>query len=266
MDSSHSAETLIPETVNSPHRLQVSEVFGPTFQGEGSSIGKPCMFLRLAGCNFNCVWCDTPYTWDWKRFDPKVVSEKLTLPETMNRVFALDPFRTIRHLVITGGEPLLQANAVGRLMEHMSFLGYSFEIETNGTPNPFNLINDDLRWKSKIPIDVQFNISPKLQHSGVDLKLRQMFRAEKFLEFERRFNNVKLAFKFVVSRVSDFDEIDYLVKSQEIPEHLVYIMPEGITQESQSSNLQALAQATVARRYNLTTRLHILVWGNKRGV
>src|SRR5262245_52198924 len=50
--------------------LVVSEVFGPTWQGEGPSIGRRCGFVRLGRCNLACTWCDTPYTWDWERYDP----------------------------------------------------------------------------------------------------------------------------------------------------------------------------------------------------
>ena len=51
--------------------LAVSEIFGPTLQGEGPSSGRRAMFLRLAGCNLSCSWCDTAYTWDWSRYDKK---------------------------------------------------------------------------------------------------------------------------------------------------------------------------------------------------
>jgi len=56
--------------------IRINEIFGPTFQGEGQTIGKLSEFVRVSGCNLTCSWCDTPYTWDWKGlngvvYDPK---------------------------------------------------------------------------------------------------------------------------------------------------------------------------------------------------
>src|SRR5882762_8325214 len=103
-------------------QLAVSEIFGPTWQGEGSSIGKRCYFLRLGGCNQHCVWCDTPYTWDWTGrngtvYDPKREIRKYTpddIVAELNRMLPdwelNDDWRRMnpKMLVISGGEPMLQ--------------------------------------------------------------------------------------------------------------------------------------------------------------
>ena len=61
--------------------LVISEVFGPTVQGEGPTIGRRAAFVRLGRCNLDCSWCDTPYTWDWERYDPKVELHERPVPE-----------------------------------------------------------------------------------------------------------------------------------------------------------------------------------------
>ena len=88
----------------SPDDLVVSEVFGPTFQGEGPSTGHRAAFVRLGRCNLTCTWCDTPYTWDWERFDPSVELSRRTVAALLAEIEAMAP----EIVVVTGGEPLLQ--------------------------------------------------------------------------------------------------------------------------------------------------------------
>src|SRR5260370_42452272 len=73
-------------------QLAISEIFGPTFQGEGSSIGRYCYFLRLAGCNQHCAWCDTSYTWDWTgrngiKYDPKEEVYKYSVEAVIDELY-----------------------------------------------------------------------------------------------------------------------------------------------------------------------------------
>src|SRR5262249_7493061 len=84
--------------------LVVSEVFGPTWQGEGPSIGRRCGFVRLGRCNLACTWCDTPYTWDWERYDPAKELHRRAVTEVVSDLEAM----AIDMVVISGGEPMLQ--------------------------------------------------------------------------------------------------------------------------------------------------------------
>src|SRR2546428_209032 len=84
--------------------LIVSEVFGATVQGEGPSIGRLGGFVRLGRCNQACTWCDTPYTWDWARYDPKVELTEQSVDEVLAKLDGMG----VGMIVITGGEPLLQ--------------------------------------------------------------------------------------------------------------------------------------------------------------
>jgi 7-carboxy-7-deazaguanine synthase len=92
--------------------LTVSEVFGPTFQGEGPSTGQIAMFVRLGRCNLDCRWCDTAFTWDWSRFDPAVELHRRTVAELLVELDRINaPL-----LVVTGGEPLLQQQGLEPLL------------------------------------------------------------------------------------------------------------------------------------------------------
>jgi len=98
----------------------VSEIFR-SLQGEGKNQGRPCTFVRLAGCNLRCTWCDTAYA--------REGGEEMSVTQVLDRVWLLRG----THISITGGEPLLQREDVLKLLEKFSLHGYTVEIETNGT-------------------------------------------------------------------------------------------------------------------------------------
>ncbi len=98
----------------------VSEIFR-SLQGEGKNQGRPCTFIRLAGCNLRCAWCDTPYA--------REGGEEMSVTQVLDRVWLLRG----THICITGGEPLLQREEVLKLLEKFDLHGYTVEIETNGT-------------------------------------------------------------------------------------------------------------------------------------
>lgn len=237
--------------------IVVNEIFGPTFQGEGKSLGIPCFFVRLSGCNQHCVWCDTPYTWDWTGrngvvYDPKLESHKRTAEDIINR---LDAWRVtnlagpVRSLVISGGEPMLQQKALRKLINKLKAKGWWIEMETAGTIAPL----------SDLYVD-QFNVSLKLRNSGNPITMRHRTDAIQAFVKDSRAN-----FKFVVSEISDLEEIDNLVTTFRISRDRVYIMPEGKSVEAVHSHAQLVAQETLQRGYTLTTRLQVMLYGNKRG-
>jgi 7-carboxy-7-deazaguanine synthase len=227
--------------------LAVNEIFGPTFQGEGVHLGKPCMFLRLAGCNLSCRWCDTPYAWDWTRFDKASEVKRLTIAEVCERI--REGERTgIRHLVISGGEPMLQQRMLAKVIERLRSHGWTTEIETAGTISPASMTLVD-----------HFTVSPKLVNSG-DPEAQRYHP-----EVLERFNTApSRCFKFVVEKPEDFDEIDLLVSRHQL--RPVIIMPEGVDGAVLNTRLKELAAATLLRNYSLTTRLHVLLYGNQRAV
>ncbi len=211
--------------------ITISEIFGPTFQGEGPSAGRRAMFVRLGGCNLSCSWCDTPYTWDASRFDLRKELHTLDVAEVAAQI------RGDSLVVITGGEPLLQARAIQALLDNLD-TQRSVEIETNGTlPHP--------GW-----MDVRYNVSPKLAHSGRASKLHPSW-----LEAQNAI------FKFVVRDVRDLDE----VAPYGIPAEKIWIMPEGTGATSGLARAREIADAVLDRGWNLTLRQHVLLWNNERG-
>lgn len=238
--------------------IAVNEVFGVTFQGEGKNIGMPCFFLRLSGCNQACVWCDTPYTWDWtgkngKKYDLKTESHSMTPLDIINQLSDLMPVYATPHnfnLVISGGEPMLQQKNLIPLIDKLHEMGWWIEIETAGSIAPIEGFEPD-----------QFTVSLKLQNSGNPIGLRYNPNA-----INAFVDNKKSVFKFVVSDIGDFDEINSLVIGHLIDEKLVYIMPEGINKDTIEIHSQKVAEMTIERGYNLTTRLQILLYGNRRGI
>ncbi|MDO5843560.1 MAG: radical SAM protein [Methanocorpusculum sp.] len=107
--------------------MKVSETF-VSLQGEGLNQGKPCFFLRLAGCNLRCAWCDTEYSFE--------KGEEKSVDEIVKEISESG----LSYVCITGGEPLLQKKELLPLLEILSAAKISVDIETNGTI-PFSELN-----------------------------------------------------------------------------------------------------------------------------
>ena len=225
--------------------LVVSEIFGPTFQGEGPSAGRRAGFVRLGRCNLACTWCDTPYTWDWTRFDPAKELHHQGVIEIMQRLDGMG----IDRVVVTGGEPMIQQRALAHLVRAIAARDWSSEIETAGTIAPDPEVVDSA---------TQFNVSPKLTNSGNPFDRRH--RPEVLRAFAA---TGKANFKFVVTGPADLDEVGTIVDECTLTD--VWIMPEGTDASTLSSRAAQLAEPVLARGWNLTTRMHVLLWGDERG-
>ncbi|MDQ3293488.1 MAG: hypothetical protein M3527_03430 [Actinomycetota bacterium] len=189
--------------------------------------------------------CDTPFTWDWERFDPAVELREVDVAELVAEVAALG----VDRVVVTGGEPLLQQRRLVPFLEAAAARGWAVEVETNGTITPEPAV---------AALVERFNVSPKLANSGV---------AE-----ERRIVGVALAafvatgkasFKFVVAAPAELDQVAAMVERHSLAP--VVVMPEGTTAAAVLAGGRALADAVAARGWHLTTRLHVLLWGEERG-
>jgi 7-cyano-7-deazaguanosine (preQ0) biosynthesis protein QueE len=225
-------------------KLVVNECFGPTIQGEGPSAGRRCGFVRLGRCNQACTWCDEAQTWDWRRYDPAVELYEMDVDEVLARLDAMD----VDMVVVTGGEPLLQQRGLEPLLRAMKERGWRVEVETAGTITP-----------AAPELVDQFNVSPKLANSGNPLERR--YRPDVLRAFQA---TGRAVFKFVACESSDLEEAGVMVDECGLSE--IWVMPEGVDAATLTKRSGDLADEVVSRGWNLTTRLHILLWGDRRGV
>ncbi|MFD8783761.1 7-carboxy-7-deazaguanine synthase QueE [Kitasatospora sp. NPDC059599] len=223
--------------------LLVAECFGPTFQGEGPSVGQRSLFVRLAPCNLHCPGCDTPETWDWSRFDPREVSTRHGVEDLAAWVMTRSP----QLVVVTGGEPLLQQPGLIDLVHLLP--GRRVEVETNGTVVPRAELVESV---------AAFNVSPKLKAFAAPGDRRIVPQA--LAAFAAC---GKARFKFVVHEAAQLDEVASLVEAFSLSE--VWIMPEGTSSETVLDRMRALADEVLERGWNLTPRLHTLLWEAERG-
>ncbi|MGQ0830864.1 MAG: 7-carboxy-7-deazaguanine synthase QueE [Microthrixaceae bacterium] len=232
-------------TADEGDALVVAEVFGPTFQGEGPSIGRRAGFVRLGRCNLDCAWCDTPYTWDWQRYDPAIELRRMAVADVLSKLDAMAP----EIVVITGGEPLLQQRRLVPLLQGCAERDWPVEIETNGTLAPAPEVTSLVH---------QWNVSPKLANSGVasDVRLRPDALAALSA-------TGAAVFKFVVTQAAELDEVAEIVDAHGLER--VWVMPEGTDAATLTERTRSLAEPVLARGWNLTPRLHVLLWGDERG-
>lgn len=230
------------------------EIFA-SVQGEGPSAGMPVAFMRLSRCNLACVWCDTAYTWHFEgderphrggvTFARKANQVTLDEEEVAALILSLGQDR----LVITGGEPLLQAPALVKLLDLLPDI--AVEIETNGTTKATPRLD--------IRID-QFNVSPKLSHSGNPANLALLpERLDAYATDPRAW------FKFVIAQPADVEEVMALRDRYRFQADHVFLMPEGTDSETIRTREKWLAPLCLKHGFRLSDRLHIHLFGDTRG-
>lgn len=238
-------------TVTGVATLPVAEVFGPTFQGEGPSTGQLAYFVRFGHCNLSCSWCDTPYTWDESRFDLDAEITERPVLELVDAATA-SPAQLV---VLTGGEPLLQGRkpAFADLVDRLRMDGRRIEIETNGTIPPPDHLGEGVR----------FNVSPKLGNAG--MRADQTLRRLALTRFTDLAREGRAVFKFVVTGPDDLIEVSSIVRTWGIPDASIWVMPEGVTGDQVLARARLLADPVLNLGWNLTVRMHTLIWGDERG-
>lgn len=231
--------------------LAVSETFY-SIQGEGQTMGIPAVFLRLGGCNLLCespAWrCDTIEVWRKSR------------ATKFAEVLALEYIQRLKegaHLVITGGEPLMQQLAIFHYLNWIKDVhGFTpvIEIETNGTKMVASLLQNKVDF---------WNVSPKLSTAGEQNK-----RQDRINELALRWfssQDKKAIFKFVISSEEDVIEIlqdfaPYMEMKQAI------LMPAGSSQEELSRTRVMVAEQCRKLGLRYSERLHVVIWNLKTGV
>lgn len=237
--------------------LTVSELF-VSIQGEGPSTGQPAAFVRLGNCNLTCTYCDTPYTWDFPRFDPAKELRRLPLAEVATFLLERSPGRVI----ITGGEPLIQQKVLSELLTRVdqAALGPAkpswgerlfVEIETNGTIFPVPALAERVD---------QWNVSPKLARSGEPRARRVKERALAwFCQQPRAF------FKFVVESSDDAREAAELANHFQLPAERVLLMPQAKNKVELEAREDDVRMWAAEHHFGMTSRLHLKLWDGARG-
>lgn len=226
--------------------LKVSELF-KSIQGEGFTMGRPAVFLRLSGCNLLCKaeWtCDTLKVWR--------NGEQTPISELIEKIEILIPDTENISLVITGGEPLLQQEKINTFLNRYIKRPY-IEMETNGTIIPDRV--------SEI-VD-QFNCSPKLPSSGNSIGKFYNPEALQYLVDE-----CNTHFKFVISKKQDIDDIHKYYGSyiNQAGKFRIWLMPACETRQQFIKTAPLTAELCKEFGYNFSSRIHINIWNRKVGV
>ena len=224
--------------------MKIAEIFH-SIQGEGILAGTPSVFVRTSGCNLRCVWCDTPYT-SWA---PE--GEERTVDSIVGEVAAFGA----SHVVITGGEPMIAPGIeelTHRLPQHIT-------IETAGTVDPH--VRCDL-----------MSISPKLANSTPHTRdegrwAQQHDRLRYQPEVLKRLIQLyPYQLKFVITDPADLQQVRAIIDDIGASKNRVLLMPEGTDSNVLAERSRWLADICKHENFRLSPRLHIDLWGNRRGV
>lgn len=231
--------------------IRISEIFGPTIQGEGALIGQPTVFVRTGGCDYRCRWCDTLHAVESKhREDWKPMSAE----EVLARVEKLSGGQPIM-ITLSGGNPAIQP--LGKLIQLGKEKGYRFSMETQGS------ISQD--WFSDLDV---LTLSPKPPSSGMHTDW-DVF--DECLNFAGK--APQIALKIVI-----FDEADYAYAkdaAMRYPDLPLYLQPGNHKVEGEADDLALkermhwlieMVNNDKFFKATILPQLHVMLWGNERGV
>jgi 7-carboxy-7-deazaguanine synthase len=243
--------------------MKISELFY-SIQGEGKRTGFPSFFIRTNFCNLRCKFpggnlCDTAYT-SWNPEDEKNIGN-LVIKKIIDEYKKFYPV----DVVITGGEPTIQLEELNMLTSEIKKISkdISVTIETNGTfigdfVQNVDLVSISPKISSSVPYGTEFEKMHQQNRINIDV----------FKKYNELHKNKKLdvQWKFVVNDENDINEILSLSKDVGFSNHDIFLMPEGITKTEIEQKRQTIVELCKKYKMNFTDRLHILIWGNVRGV
>jgi 7-carboxy-7-deazaguanine synthase len=217
---------------------RIAETFF-SIQGEGATAGLPAIFVRLQGCSVGCLWCDTKYSWD------PAAGREVSLDGLLEEIASYP----CRRVVVTGGEPLESALFLPLLVA-LADAGFRIEVETSGTLAP----------PPEADAEIQWNVSVKLGGSGVSQAKRVNPKAI------RAFLARNAWWKFVVTEAADVVEVLGLAERFALPRERILLQPECLRTEEFVARAPWVAEACKAHGFRFSPRLHVLLWGARRGV
>ncbi len=244
--SAPSADATQPESGRpEPDLVRISEIFD-SLQGEGVSSGMPCRFVRLALCNLRCHYCDTKYTWDFEQYSYEREVRELPVAALAAQMRAAPA----GHVVLTGGEPLLQQRPLAKALAEVGPELF-VEVETNGTRVPSEAL--------LARID-QWNVSPKLSSAG-DPEA-QRIRPEALIALR---DSGRAYLKLVVKTERDRDEAEALRQRFGFAKQRTLLMPEASTPQELQERSPRVAEWSQALAVRFSGRLHVTLWDGRRG-
>jgi len=227
--------------------VKISEIFY-SIQGEGILLGVPSVFVRTSGCNLRCVWCDTPYT-SWA---PE--GSDMTVEQIVEKAGSFPA----QHVVVTGGEPMI-APLVVELTEQLRARGLHITIETAGTvtaPVACDLMSISPKLKNSVPVERDGG-RWAAQHERIRWQPEVLKKLIASYEYQ---------LKFVMTNPNDLPEVEQMCQTLNAPRGKVLLMPEGTNAETIRQHGLWLAEVCKERGYRFSPRLHVDLWGDKRGV
>lgn len=245
-------------------KFPISEIY-PCVQGEGKYAGIAHLLIRVTGCPLRCQFkdsfCDTPFT-SWS---PEKSSYSIAdIPEF------LDKYSHIDYVMITGGSPTLYPDGLIHLCNVLHDSGKFITIETEGSiavRTKAQFISLSPKLKSSVPrlgSEIPFTSGKFVTDQQIQQheKHRCNYEAMKYLIQ----NHTDYQLKPVISSPSDLDEVREIQEVLGVPNDKVYLMPEGTTIDALQKNRQWLFDLVVNENYRYSDRLHVLAYGDKRGV
>ncbi len=217
--------------------VRLSEVF-LSVQGEGPSAGTPAHFVRLQGCDVGCRWCDTKYAWEGA--GGRAIETAALWREA-------EALGTAPLVVITGGEPL-EHSGIDALVEQALARWPRVEVETSGVRPPLPS-RPTLHW----------NVSPKLPSAGGRWQ-------DTWRHIDAWVAAPQATFKLVIGGADDLAEARRRIAAHGLPRERVSYMAEGLTEAALREKSAWLVPACIADGVRLSPRLHVWLWGARRGV
>lgn len=245
--------------------IPVAEIFGPTIQGEGPNTGIKTLFVRVAGCDFKCSWCDSKFAWkidkDTKRYEPEELAKELVQR-------CRDTYTS--HVILTGGNPCLYS--FGEVIDILHNNKITVDVEAQGSKFP--------EWLYKVD---QLVISPKAPSSGQKDVYDNVL---KFLSNEEKVPvGYNVAIKIPVFNEEDFKFAERYYELVQLVQQVIWntnvnakmYLSVGNTNTSESGDISSRVlndykhliervMESKMKRVFVMPQLHTLVWGNKQGV
>lgn len=232
--------------------IRISEIFGPTIQGEGALIGQPTVFVRTGGCDYRCTWCDTPYAVDsayrsgWHPMGAEEIFDKIQMLSKGKPLM----------VSLSGGNPAIQPFA--SLITLGQERGYRFALETQGS------IAQD--WFAQLDV---LTLSPKPPSSAMKTDWKAF---DACLEAAGKKPDISL--KIVVQDDTDYDYAR--ITAEKYPQLPLYLQPLNHAPENSNADTEGimermrwLVDKVVQDQWHdacILPQLHVLLWGNQRGV